>query len=89
MDGAVEVDPNFFEGTVQVSSGPGPHFITMSVIKDKTKICEQLISALSTTVTILTKNLPNDCIHCIKKSARLPPCLPLHAAISYYWNAGK
>ncbi len=73
MDGAVNVDPDFFEGTDQDSSGLGPHFITMSVIKDKTKIHKQLISALSKTVTILTENLPNALVHCIKKTSRLPP----------------
>jgi hypothetical protein len=26
MEGAVEVDPGFFEGTVDDGSGPGPHF---------------------------------------------------------------
>jgi hypothetical protein len=72
MDGTVNVDPNFFKGTDQVGSSPGPNIKTMSVIKDKTKIHEQLISALSKTVMILTKNLPNAHIHCIKKSARLP-----------------
>jgi hypothetical protein len=45
----------------------------MSVIKDKTKIREQLISALSKTVTILTDNLPNALVHCIKKTSRLLP----------------
>ncbi len=73
MDGAVDVDPGFFKGTNQDGSGLGPHFITMLVIKDKTKIHKQLISALSKTVTILTENLPNALVHCIKKSSRLPP----------------
>jgi hypothetical protein len=73
MDGAVNVDPDFFEGTNQDGSGPGPHFITMLVIKDKTKIHKQLISALSKTVTILTENLPNALVHFIKKTSRLLP----------------
>jgi hypothetical protein len=71
MDGAVDVDPDFFEGTDQDGSGPGPHFIIMLMIKDKTKIYKQLISTLLKTVTILTENLPNALVHCIKKSLRL------------------
>ncbi len=86
MDGAVNVNPDSFEGTNQDGSCPGPYFITMSVIKDKTKICEQLISSLSKTITILTKNLPNACIHCIKKSARLPPLSS--ASCSYFPTTG-
>jgi hypothetical protein len=30
MDGTVDVDPDFFEGTNQDGSGPGSHFITIS-----------------------------------------------------------
>ncbi len=36
-------------------------------------ICEQLITALTKTVTILTDNLPNALVHCIKKTKKLPP----------------
>jgi hypothetical protein len=53
--------------------GPGPHFITMTVIKDKRMIREQLITALTKTVMILTDNLPNTLVHCIKKTTKLPP----------------
>jgi hypothetical protein len=41
MDDAVDVDPDFFEGTAQDGEGPGPHFITMSFIKDKSRIRDQ------------------------------------------------
>jgi hypothetical protein len=73
MGGAVKVDPNFCEGIVDDGSGPGPHFITMSVVKDVWKIKEQLLSALTQTVAILTKNLPNCLIHGITKPNRIPP----------------
>ena len=70
MDRAVEVVLNLFEGTADDCSGPGPHFITMSVIKDKRKIHEQLLSTLTQTVMILTNNLPNVLIHVIPKNNR-------------------
>jgi hypothetical protein len=38
IDDAVDVDPDFFEGAHQAGSGPGPHFITVSFIKNKDKI---------------------------------------------------
>ncbi len=47
MDNAVDVDPDFFEGTAQDGKGPGPHFITMSFIKDKSRIHDQLLKALT------------------------------------------
>jgi hypothetical protein len=73
MEGAVKVDPNFFEGTANNGSGPGPHFITMLIVKDVCKIKEQLLSALTQTVTILTDNLLNCLIHGITKPNRVPP----------------
>jgi hypothetical protein len=65
MDNAVDVDPDFFEGTAQDGEGPGSHFITMLFIKDKSRIRDQLLKAFTGTVSILTKNLPNALIHCI------------------------
>jgi hypothetical protein len=53
------VDPNFSEGTADDGSGPGFHFITMSLIKDKRTIHEQLFTTLTQTVRILTNNIPN------------------------------
>ena len=54
---AVDADPNFFEGAALPGSGPGPHFITVSFIKNgKDKIKDQLLSALATTLTILSQN---------------------------------
>jgi hypothetical protein len=38
MESTVDDEPNFFEGTDQDGAGPGPHFITMSFVKDKKKI---------------------------------------------------
>jgi hypothetical protein len=73
MDGAVNITPNFFEGTDQDGTGPGPHFFTMSVIKDKRMIRVQLITALTKTLMILTNNLPNALVHCIKKTTKLLP----------------
>jgi hypothetical protein len=73
MDGHVNIGPNFFEGTDQDGTGLGPHFITMSVIKDKRMNSERLITALTKTITILTDNLPNALVHCIKKTTKLPP----------------
>ncbi len=58
IDDAVDVDPDFFEGAIQAGAGPGPHFITVSFIKNKDKIKEQLLKALSATVTILAQNVP-------------------------------
>jgi hypothetical protein len=73
MNNAVNVDPDFFEGTAQDGEGPGPHFITMLFIKDKSRIRNQLLKALTSTVSIMTKNLPNAMIHCIQKDVKLPP----------------
>ena len=73
MDDAVDADPDFFEGATKDGDGPGPHFITMSFIKDKTKIRDQLLKALATTVTILADNIPGALVHCISKDAKLPP----------------
>jgi hypothetical protein len=86
MEGAVEIDPNFFEGTADNGSGPGPHFITMSIVKDVCKIKEQLLSALTQTVTILTDNLPNCLIHAITKPNRVPPLL--NATCSHFPTSG-
>jgi hypothetical protein len=47
LDDAIDVDPDFFKGATQDCAGPGPHFLTMSFIKDKSKIQEQLLKALS------------------------------------------
>jgi hypothetical protein len=38
LDNDIDVDPNFFEGSTQDGAGPGPHFLTMSLIKDKSNI---------------------------------------------------
>jgi hypothetical protein len=73
MEGAVKADPDFFEGTVDDGSSPGPHFITMSIVKDVCKIKEQLLSTLTQTVRILTDNLPNCLIHAITKPNHVPP----------------
>ena len=52
-------DPDFFEGASLPGSGPGPHFTTVSFIKNaKDKIRDQLLLALSTTITILSQNIP-------------------------------
>jgi hypothetical protein len=73
MNDDVDADPNFFEGAAEDGKGPGPHFITMSFIKDKTKIRDQLLKALASTVSILSTNIPGILIHCIQKNAKLPP----------------
>jgi hypothetical protein len=75
IEDAVKIDLDFFEHTEQDGAGPGPHFITMSFIKDKSRIHDQLLKALTNTITILTTNLPNALIHCIQKDAKLPPLL--------------
>jgi hypothetical protein len=75
MEDAVEICPDFFKGTKEDGAGPGPHFITMSFIKDKLRIRDQLLKALMNTVTFLTTNLPNALIHCIQKDAKPPPLL--------------
>jgi hypothetical protein len=73
IDNAVNKDPDFFEGTDQDGSGEGPHFISVSFIKDKIKIRDQLLKALSDTINVICGNLPNAMIHCIKKDTKLPP----------------
>ncbi len=73
MSDAVDDDPNFFEGCSKDGKGPGPHFITMSFIKDKTKSRDQLLKALASTVSILSANIPGVMVHCIQKDAKLPP----------------
>ncbi len=71
---AVDVDPDFFEGAALPGSGPGPHFITVSFIKNgKDKIKDQLLSALATTLTILSQNVPRVLIHCITKGLKIAP----------------
>ena len=70
----VDVDPNFFEGAALPGSGPGPHFITVSFIKNgKDKIKDQLLFALATTLTILSTNVPGVLIHCITTGLKLAP----------------
>jgi hypothetical protein len=73
MESTVDDDPNIIEGTDQDGAGPGPHFITMSFVKDKRKIKDQLLKALTDTLSILTDNLPNALVHCIQKGIKLPP----------------
>jgi hypothetical protein len=73
MNDAVDANPDFFEGAAKDGEGPGPHFITMSFIKDKTKIRDQLLKALASTVSVLSENIPGILIHCIQKDAKLPP----------------
>ncbi len=73
IDDAVDVDPDVFKGAHQAGSGPGPHFIMVSFVKNKDKIRDQLLKALSATVTILAQNVPRVLIHCIQKGAKLPP----------------
>ncbi len=73
MNDAVDMDPNFIEGVSKDGEGPGLHFITMSFIKDKTKIRDQLLKALASTVSILSANIPGVLVHCIQKDALLPP----------------
>jgi hypothetical protein len=70
---AVNMDPDFFEGVSKDGKGPGPHFITMSFIKDKTKIRDQLLKALASAVSILSANIPGVLVHCIQKDGKLPP----------------
>ncbi len=70
----------FFKGTDQDGKGPGPHFITMLFIKDKSRIHDQLLKALTSTVSILTKNFPNGFIHCIQKNVKLPPLSSVSSA---------
>jgi hypothetical protein len=83
-----EVDPDFFEGTADDGSGPGPHFITMLIVKVVCKIKEQLLSALTQTVMILTDNLPNCLIHAITKPNRAPPPTQHHLqSFSHFWYA--
>ncbi len=72
MEDAVEADSDFFEGATQDGAGPGPHFLTMSFIKDKTRIRDQILKALSSTVSILAQNVPGVLVHCIQKYAKLP-----------------
>jgi hypothetical protein len=58
----VDVDLDFFKGAALPGSGPGPHFINVSFIKNgKDKIKGQLLSALATTLTILSQNVPGEC----------------------------
>jgi hypothetical protein len=73
IDDAVDVDPDFFEGANQAGSGPGSHFTMVLFIKNNDKIQDQLLKALSATVTILAQNIPRVLVHCIQKDARLPP----------------
>jgi hypothetical protein len=71
---SVDDDPDFFEGASSPGSGPGPHFITVSFIKNgKDKIRDQLLSALTTTLTILSQNIPGVLVHCITKGTKLAP----------------
>jgi hypothetical protein len=35
MNDAIDADPDFFEGVAKDGKGPGPHFITMSFVKEK------------------------------------------------------
>ncbi len=73
MNNAINMDPNFFEGVSKDGKGPDPHFITMSFIKDKTKIRDQLLKALASIVSILSANIPGVLVYCIQKDAKLPP----------------
>jgi hypothetical protein len=65
----------FFKGTNQDGAGPAPHFIMMSFIKDKTRIKDQLITALTSTVSILCAHFPDTLINCIQKGRKPPPSL--------------
>jgi hypothetical protein len=47
INNAVDDNPDFFEGMDQDSNREGPHFISDSFIKDKTKIRDQLLKALA------------------------------------------
>jgi hypothetical protein len=67
------IHPYFFKGAAKDGEGPGPHFITMSFVKDKTKIRDQLLKALAIAVFILTNNIPGALVHFISKDAKLPP----------------
>jgi hypothetical protein len=75
MNDAADMDPNFFEGVSKDGEGPGPHFITLSFIKDKTKIRDQLLKALASTVSIVSANIPGILVHWIQKDAKLPPLI--------------
>jgi hypothetical protein len=50
INDAVDNNSNFFKGTDQDGNGEGPRFISVLVIKDKTKIRDQLLKALADTV---------------------------------------
>ena len=79
--------PGFFEGAALPSSGPGPHFITVLFIKNgKDKIKDQLLSALATTLTILSQNVPGVFIHCIATGFKLAPLDSISA--SHFPTAG-
>ena len=70
----VDADPDFFENSALPGSGPGPHFITVSFIKNgKDKIKDQLLSALASTLTILSQNVPGVLIHCITNGTKIAP----------------
>ena len=69
----MEVDPDFFEGTNQDGAGHSPHLIMMSFIKDKIRIRDQLITALTSRVSILSAHLLDALIHCIQEDWKLPP----------------
>jgi hypothetical protein len=70
----VDVDPDFFEGAAVPGSGPGPHFITVSFIKNgKDKIKDQLLSTLAMTLTLLSQNIPGVFLHCIMKGLKIAP----------------
>jgi hypothetical protein len=74
LNDTVDADPDFFEGSTLPGFGPGPHFITVSFIKNgKDKIRDQLLSALASTVTVLSQNVPGVLVHCIKQGLKLPP----------------
>ena len=84
---AVDVDPDFFEGALLPGSGPGPHFITVSFIKNgKDKIKDQLLSTLATTLTLLSQNVPGVLLHCITKGLKIAPLDSTSA--SHFPNTG-
>jgi hypothetical protein len=72
LEDTVVADPDFFEGAPQDGAGPQPHFFTISFIKDKTRIQDQLLKAFSSTVSTLAQNVPGVLVHCIQKDAKLP-----------------
>jgi hypothetical protein len=82
MNDAVDADPDFFKGAAKDGEGLGTHFITMSFIKDKTKIQDQLLKALASTVSILSENIPGVLIHCIQKDTK-PPLLSSSTASNF------